>query len=145
MQTSQIQQMIKNSERHLELLIEASKRIRNDTEQDVHQLMISARIADKVQELRDLANERCREIDAEAADIQRQIADLKAMMWAFTLPTPTMAHSSDSMTRAYGIDLTTLDGATAALVRAGHLPTITQLGGNIEDAAQSEDYAVSLA
>jgi hypothetical protein len=99
--------------------------------------MISARIADKVQELRDLANERCREIDAEAADIQRQILDLKSMMWAFTLPTPTP-------TTAYGIDLTTLDSATAALVRAGHLPTITQLGGNIEDAAQSEDYAVSL-
>jgi len=136
MQTSQIQQLIKNSERHLELLIEASKRIRNDTEQDVYQLMISARIADKAQELRDLANERCQEIDAEAADVQRQIADLKAMIWAFTLPTPTMA---------YGIDLTTLDGATAALVRAGHLPTITQLGGNIEDAAQSEDYAVSLS
>jgi hypothetical protein len=135
MQTSQIQQMIKNSERHLELLIEASSRIRKEAEQDVYQLMVSARIADKVQELRDLANERCREIDAEAADIQRQIADLKSMIWAFTLPTPTTA---------YGIDLTTLDSATAALVRAGHLPTITQLGGNIEDAAQSEDYAVSL-
>jgi hypothetical protein len=135
MQTSQMQQMIKNSERHLELLIEASKRIKDDAEQDVHQLMISARIADKVQELRDLANERCREIHYEIVDVHRQIADLKAMMWAFTLPTPTMA---------YGIDLTTLDSATAALVRAGHLPTITQLGGNIEDAAQSEDYAVSL-
>jgi hypothetical protein len=136
MQTSQIQQMIKNSERHLELLIEASSRIRKEAEQDVYQLMVSARIADKVQELRSLANERCLEIDAEAAEVHRQIADLKAMMWAFTLPAPTMA---------YGIDLTTLDSATAALVRAGHLPTITQLGGNIEDAAQSEDYAVSLS
>ena len=41
----------------------------------------------------------------------------------------------------YGIDLSLLDATTAGLVRAGHLPTITHLGGRIEDAGQSEDYA----
>lgn len=135
MERNIIEQMLENARKMLVILSESEARYRADGEAEVAKVLADHGIADRIRDIRDKAESQARAMRRDADTLEEQILFMESML---VQPVP----HSDFL---YGIDLSKLDAATASLVRNGHLPTITQLGGHIENAAQSEDYAVALA
>ena len=135
MERSIIEQMIENARKMLVILSDSEARYRADAEIEVERLLVEHGLAHQVRAIRSAADERAQSLRRDAELLHRQISMLESML------TTPVSHTG----YLHGIDLSKLDSATASLVRSGHLPTITQLGGQIENAAQSEDYGVALA
>lgn len=135
MERSIIEQMIENARKMLVILSDSEARYRADAEMEVEKLLAEHGIDQRIRAIRSAAEDRAQSLRRDAELLHRQIAMLESLT---TTPTPHTGY-------LHGIDLGKLDPATASLVRSGHLPTITQLGGQIENAAQSEDYGVALA
>jgi hypothetical protein len=135
MERSIIEQMIENARKMLVILSDSEARYRADAEIEVERLLVEHGLAHQVRAIRSAAEERAQSLRRDSELLHRQISMLESML------TTPVSHTG----YLHGIDLSKLDLATASLVRSGHLPTITQLGGQIENAAQSEDYGVALA
>jgi hypothetical protein len=135
MERSIIEQMIENARKMLVILSDSEARYRADAENEVERLLTEHGLSQQIRTIRAAADERSQSLRRDAEILHRQILMLESMR------AQPEAHTG----LLHGIDLSKLDAATASLVRSGHLPTITQLGGQIENAAQSEDYAVALA
>lgn len=135
MERTIIEQMIENARKMLVILSDSEVRYREDGQAEVDKLLTQHGLMEQIRDIQDRAEERVRAMQRDADILRGQIEVMERMLKPAVVQ-PEYLH---------GLDLSKLDPATANLVRSGHLPTITQLGGHIENAAQSEDYAVALA
>lgn len=135
MENGVIVQMIENTRLMLSILADSENRCRAELEADIRCLLVEYGLIESVRDLEAKADAKIKGLQENAESLRKNLAWLESMV------TPVPAQTN----YAHGLDLTQLDSSTASLVRMGHLPTITHLGGHIENAAQSEDYAVTLA
>lgn len=135
METKVIADVIENMRGLLVLLAETEVKYRQSAEIQIENLLIQHGIVEERDAILRETDEKIAELRAQSESMREQLASLEGFV---SKRQPEVAH-------AFGIDLSKLDPATAYLVQSGHLPTITQLGGQIENAAQSEDYGVALA
>lgn len=135
METEEIKRMLESTKELLNILLESEARYREEADTAVATLLVDCGVMARIEDIMKKAEAKCELLQKESERLRNQLELMEAML-----------RQTDAKGELlHGLDISRLDPATAHLVRLGHLPTITHLGGHIENAAQSEDYAVAQA